>query len=145
MSSYDADFCAWAERQAAILRETQPEGIDWENVAEELEGMARSERRALESQLERLLIHLLKWRYEPARRGRSWEVTILNARDEFEETLKDSPSLKSKLDESLSIAYRRARREAGVQMEWSKRQSELLPIECEWTLEQVRDPEFWPD
>jgi Domain of unknown function DUF29 len=142
--SYEADFCAWANSQAETLRRLQPAELDWPNLVEELEGMARSEARAVKSQLERLLIHLLKWRYEPARRGPSWEVTIINARAEIDDLLKRSPSLQSQLDELFGTAYQRARGEAGAEMGWSKRQWELLPDKCEWPLEQVRDPDFWP-
>ena len=144
--SYEADFYGWANSQAAILRQTQPEWLDWENIAEELEGMARSDRRALESQLERLLIHLLKWRYEPAKRGPSWEVTILDARARIDQWLRESPSLKSQIDELFREAYPGARRWAGSEMGLDRRGWEaLFPAECEWTLAQVRDPDFWPE
>jgi hypothetical protein len=143
--SYEADFYAWLNAQAAILRQTQPEWLDWENVAEELEGMARSDRRALESQLERLLLHLLKWRYEPAQRSGSWQASIEEARYRIERWLQESPSLKSQIDELFRAAYPSARREAGGQMRLDKRGWEaLFPPQCEWTLEQVRDPDFWP-
>jgi Domain of unknown function DUF29 len=144
--SYDADFYSWLNSQAAILRQTQPEWLDWENVAEELEGMARSDRRALRSQLERLLVHLLKWRYEPAKRSGSWEATILDARNQIDDWLQESPSLKSQIDELFRMAYSSARREVGGEMGLDRRGWEAkFPAECEWTLAQACDADFWPD
>jgi hypothetical protein len=144
--TYDDDYYAWINAQAALLREVKPEWLDWRNLAEEVDDLGRSEQRTLESHLEQLLIHLLKWRYQPRKRGGSWETSILNSRDHIEQLLGDSPSLKTRLDEALEHAYRRARREAGRQMKMDRRQWEAkLPAECEWTLEQVLDPDFWPE
>lgn len=143
--TYEGDFAAWAHNQAARLLRLQPAGVDWQNVAEELSDMGRGEQRALESYLELLLVHLLKWRYQPKKRSRSWEASIENARDKFDELLNRSPSLFRKLDESLTVAYRRARRTAGAEMGWSKKQRERrLPVKCEWPISQVRDADFWP-
>src|SRR5690242_10540647 len=146
MSAYDDDYFAWVNAQAALLRQVQPEWLDWRNLAEEVDDLGRSEQRALESHLEILLIHLLKWRYQPGRRSSSWEVSILNPRDHVEEVLGVSPSLKTRLVEALEHAYRRARREAGRQMKMDRRQWEAkLPAAREWTVEQVLDPDYWPE
>jgi hypothetical protein len=141
--AYESDIAAWADEQAAALRRLQPSGLDWRNIAEELDDMGRSEQRALESHLQVLLVHLLKWSHEPNRRSPSWEASIDNARDEIEVLLKRSPSLAGKLDEAVEIAYRRARRQAGAEMQWTKRQWERrLPKKCEWEIEDLRDPGF---
>ncbi len=72
----DDDFYAWLLDQARTLRRIagQVPSLDCADIAEELEGMARSDEHALESFLERLLKHLLKWRYEPHRQSASWRV-----------------------------------------------------------------------
>ena len=73
---YEADFYAWASQQAELLRQQQASGLDWTNLAEEIEAMGRSEKRQLASRLEVLMMHLLKWQYQPNFRSRSWQLTI---------------------------------------------------------------------
>jgi hypothetical protein len=144
--TYDDDYYAWTNAQAALLRQIQPEWLDWRNLAEEVDDLGQSQRSALESHLEIVLIHLLKWRYQPSKRGSSWEVSILNPRERIERLLRISPSLKPRLPEALEAAYPLARREAGRQMKMDRRQWEAkLPAACEWTVEQVLDPDFWPE
>ncbi|MBV8360820.1 MAG: DUF29 domain-containing protein, partial [Deltaproteobacteria bacterium] len=67
---YERDYYTWALEQARALRARSSEALDWENLAEEVEGLARTEARELKSRLEVLLVHLLKWRYQPNKRSR---------------------------------------------------------------------------
>jgi len=76
MISYEQDFYGWTQEQAALLRAGRLTDLDIENLIEEVETMGRSEKRELESRLTVLLLHLLKWKYQPNRRGRSWNLTI---------------------------------------------------------------------
>src|SRR5919204_82762 len=71
MSDYDTDFYRWTQKQAAALRAKDFAALDLENLAEEVESLGRSDRRAIVSHLERLLLHLLKWREHPQGRGPS--------------------------------------------------------------------------
>jgi hypothetical protein len=70
---YDQDFLAWTEQQAALLRAGRLDQLDLDNLAEELDAMGRGEWGELESRLELLLMHMLKWDCQPARRSRSWK------------------------------------------------------------------------
>jgi len=79
--TYSGDFHAWAFRQAALLREGRRSELDWENLAEEIGDLGTSQRSELVSRLEVLLTHLLKWQFQPERRGRSWSQTIAEQRD----------------------------------------------------------------
>src|SRR5436190_23731469 len=95
---YDEDFVAWTEQQAEALRSAsrgstnQP--LDWENLAEEIESLGKSDRRELRSQITRILRHLLKLEASPAAEPRAgWRATIDEARTEIEALLEDSPSL----------------------------------------------------
>ncbi len=140
----DADFCEWLEAQVAALRSHQPKFLDWENVAEELDSMGKKERRKLRSHFEILLMHLLKWQFQPqalGRHGRSWKQSILLARARIEDILDDSPSLKRTLDDRIKEAYRRARRyaanETGVAID-------KLPEDCPWRVEQLTSDDFFP-
>ena len=73
---YQRDYYTWALEQARALRTRRGEALDWENLAEEVEGLALSEERELESRLEVLLVHLLNWCNETKKRSRSWQLTI---------------------------------------------------------------------
>lgn len=130
-----------------MLREVRPKWLDWDNVAEELEGMARSDKHKLRSQLERLLLHLLKFRYAESHRGEfSWRKSVFLARKEIADLLEESPSLRGQLENLLVKAYPHARRYAGgFEMRladdvWKQ----LLPEKCPWTLEQILTEDFLP-
>ena len=106
-SLYDRDFYAWANEQAALLRAGRLAEADIENIAEEIETMGRSEKRELINRLTVLLLHLLKWQFQPALHGNSWRLTIEEQRYRLEDHLKDNPSLKAQLGQAMRDAYRR--------------------------------------
>ncbi|GAB0115018.1 DUF29 domain-containing protein [Acidisoma sp. C75] len=141
-SLYDRDFYAWANEQAALLRAGKLAQADIEHIAEEIESMGRTEKRELISRLAVLLTHLLKWQYQPVRRGASWEVTISTQRRALDRHLKDNPSLRSKLDEAITDAYLDARGAAYAETALPKA---TFPPECPWSFEQMMDESFWPD
>jgi hypothetical protein len=98
---YDQDFFLWTEEQAAALRRAKESNLplDWENLAEEIESLGKSDRRQLTSQIRRILRHLLKLEASPAARPRAgWRSTIIDARSQIEEVLSDSPSLRREVD-----------------------------------------------
>jgi hypothetical protein len=114
---YEKDFIAWSKQQAEALREAARSGanlpIDWENLAEEVETLGASERRALHSQIQRIIRHLLKLQYSPAsepRRG--WFETVGDARSEIELVLEMSPSLKNEIEAAIRFETPRGIREA---------------------------------
>ena len=113
--SYEADMHGWAMAQARLIRERLFDEIDWENVAEEIESVGRSERRSLRSHLTQLLLHMMKWDAQPERRGHSWIVSIENHRAEALSDLRDSPSVKAFLSETFADALSDARRRAALE------------------------------
>ncbi|HUB15892.1 MAG TPA: DUF29 domain-containing protein [Acetobacteraceae bacterium] len=137
---YDQDFYAWANEQAALLRAGRFGEIDVENVAEEIESMGRSQKSELVNRLAVLLTHLLKWRYQPGFRSKSWRLTIAEQRFQIERHLRDNPSLKSHLAEPIADGYRLARlkaeRETGL---------ESFPDACPFSFDEAMDDGFWPD
>ncbi|MBT8421349.1 MAG: DUF29 domain-containing protein [Gammaproteobacteria bacterium] len=137
---YETDFYAWTNQQALLLRTGNFVDADMDNIAEEIQSMGRRERRELVSRLKILLVHLLKWQYQPAFRGRSWELTIKEQRKELELHLLDNPSLKSGLHQSLADAYAlaviRAENETGL---------ESFPEICPYGFDEVMAEEFWPE
>src|SRR5947209_2822283 len=106
---YDHDYYSWTAAQAQALRERRTSALDWRNMAEEVEDLGRAERHRLESHLEALLMHLLKWSYQPQRRTRSWRNSIEEHRFRVQKVLRDNPSLKSKLPDILADSYLGAR------------------------------------
>lgn len=140
-SLYERDFYTWALEQAAHLRAGRLAELDLENLAEEIEGLARAEARELRSRYATLLMHLLKWEFQPERRSTSWAGTIARERVEIEEHLDDNPGLKPHQSELFAKAYRSAR--AGAAAE-TKLPSSRLPAACPYTLEQAMDEAFWP-
>ncbi len=92
-SNYDLDFYAWANEQVALLRAGELSTADIEHIAEEIESMGRTEKRELVNRLTVLLLHLLKWRFQPRRRSASWEASIKIQRLKLADHLKDNPSL----------------------------------------------------
>lgn len=87
-------------------------------IEELIEALGRSEKRALRSQLTRLMMHIIKWKIQPERRSRSWLMTIENARVEIAGILKDEPSLKSRMpelwEECFEAATRLAQKETRI-------------------------------
>ena len=142
MSDYQKDFYSWTQEQAELLKHGRFAELDIENLIEEVETMGRSEKRELESRLTVLLLHLLKWKYQEVRRGRSWQLSIDEQRIQFSRTLKDNPGLKPKLDEMISDAYKLAVIQASRETKISK---SVFPELCPWTLEQFIEEGYYPD
>jgi hypothetical protein len=103
--TYQTDFYAWAMEQAALPRAGRLSSADVANIAEEIESMGRAERRELVNRLAILMLHLLKWRFQPGFRSPSLSSTIRGQRIRLRSHLRDNPSLKAKVDEALAEAY----------------------------------------
>jgi len=102
---YDRDFVLWTEEQAAALRRAKGSNLplDWENLAEEIESLGKSDRRELRSQIIRILRHLLKLAVSPQTEPRAgWRSTIREARVEIEGVLEDSPSLRREVSDIIA-------------------------------------------
>ena len=138
---YDTDFNLWVEAQLAALQSRRLEEIDLPNLIEEIEDLAKRDKKALRSHLKVLLLHLLKWQFQPAKRSNSWRASIANARIEIEDILSDSPSLENYLPTIVDKAYANARTlastETGVELE-------VFPENLPYELSQVLDTDFLP-
>ena len=139
---YESDFFAWANEQAGLLRSGRLGVADIEHIAEEIESMGRTEKRELVSRLAVLLLHLLKWQYQPARRGSSWRRTILEQRIRLASHLADNLSLRTRSAESVAEAYRLAVIGA---VDETGHEEQTFPTICPWVFERIMDAEFWPD
>ena len=140
-SLYERDFYAWLEDQAAKLRVRSHNDIDWENLAEEVESVGRSQKRELRSRLERLIQHLLKWQFQPGRRSESWRSTISEQRTFIAGFLKDSPSLKKFPAEIFLDAYKGGRVEA---INETGMLAAAFPKDPPFSIDQALDYRFLP-
>lgn len=139
---YDEDVIAWAEQQARLLRSGQWARLDIDNIAEEIEDVGKSEKRELQSRLAVLIAHLLKWTYQPGRRGSSWQNTIREQRATIADDLQKCPSLKPLLCDAkwLHQAYRRGMIEASGEARLPR-----LPQALPWPVSDLLSQDFLPE
>ncbi|MFS8837211.1 DUF29 domain-containing protein [Synechococcus sp. R6-5] len=142
MALYDCDFYAWTQEQAALLRSGQWDQLDIPNLVEEIEALGRQERRELVNRLGILVGHLLKWQFQPQQRSKSWTATIIEQRQEVQELIADNPSLKSYLVEAMNKAYQKS---VLLVVKETPLSLDDLPAHCPYTLDQVMDPDFYPE
>lgn len=139
---YAKDTYTWALQQADALRRRSANEVDWDNVAEEIESVGRSEASELRSRYTVLLLHLLKWQFQTERRSRSWEATIRVQRKAITDHLEENPGLKARRDELLGRAYFEARQTASGETDLP---IETFPETNPFTLAEAMDDGFWPD
>jgi hypothetical protein len=140
-TSYDTDFFAWTQAQARLLRAGKLAEVDLANIAEEVRSLGISDKRQVESRLEVLIAHLLKWKYQPGARGPSWQRTIRAQRKAIARVVADSPSLKSYPKAMITELYDAARLAASAE---TGIDFTLFPEDCPFTAEQILDPDFLP-
>jgi hypothetical protein len=140
---YSTDFYTWTRQQAAALRAKDFAALDLEHLAEEIADLGQSIENAIESHLERLLLHLLKYRYDPAQRPRrGWRLTIRHARREIAKLVRKNPGLQHHPAHYLADAYRHAREDAP---DATGLAPATFPEACPWPIAQVLDADFWPE
>jgi hypothetical protein len=126
--TYETDFYAWANEQAALLRAGKLSEADIAHIAEEIESMGKTEKRELVSRLTVLLTHLLKWKFQPALRGRSWRLTIIEQRTE----------VRNHLAVAYDLAIIKAAQETAID-------EDGFPSDCPWRFQQATADDFWPN
>lgn len=136
---YETDMYTWVQEQVALLRAGQVDALDLENIAEELNDVGLSEYYRLQSAVEIILLHMLKWDHQPERRTRSWALSIAEHRERARIQQRKSSGLKSSLGEIRSDAYRLGRLGAARQM---RRPVKSLPDECPYTWDEILNRPF---
>lgn len=146
---YENDFFAWTQEQATALRrlaELRPnDELDLEHLIEEVEDLGAARRKAVRSQVRRILEHLLKLEHSPATEPRAgWCESILDARNELRDDL--TPTLSRDLEASLPTLYAQARHDAQARMRLygEGEAAAVLPARCPYTLAQVLDEGWLP-
>jgi hypothetical protein len=138
---YDQDFYLWLQNTANLLRENKFEQLDIDNLIEEIEAMGRSEKRSLESNLVIVLLHLLKWKYQPSKQSKSWQSSILEHRRRLRRDLKDSPSLRNYLTKVLAECYQDSCKQAAIETGLSLN---MFPLNCPFTEAEILNEDFLP-
>ncbi len=133
---YETDFYAWTQQQEELLRQKKINNLDLIHLQEELHLMGATEKRELSHRLEVLLMHLLKWKYQPARQCKSWTRTIKVQRLDITQHLRSNPSLNAKVNEYISNAYEKAVIFAADETNLDE---EVFPNNCEWSVAQILD------
>ncbi|WP_174297152.1 DUF29 domain-containing protein [Sphingomonas bacterium] len=130
----DSDFAAWIYDQAAALREGRFVDLDIDDIADEVESLAKRDFRALQSAIRLILLHMLKWDRQPGERGNSWRRSINAARKRVYSELASSPSFRRRVPEAIAFVYPGAREDAsdetGVFLQ-------LFPLTCPYTWEEI--------
>ena len=134
MRAYEQDYAGWAEDTAKAIEEGRWSEIDREALADEVLSLSRSDRWAIVSMLEVLLVHLLKCQYQPGQKPGSWDNTIAVHRLNLARRLDDSPSLRARSAELIADAYKTARLESATQ---TRLKVSTFPETCEWSVEEV--------
>ncbi|MBD2059045.1 DUF29 domain-containing protein [Oculatella sp. FACHB-28] len=141
LSLYEADFHAWTQEQAKLLRKQEWDQIDLPNLIEEIESLGKQQRQELRNRLSVLVGHLLKWQYQPQFRSRSWLATLRIQRLDITELLEENLSLKPYLEEALRKAYVR-----GVELAAGETNlpNQTFPFECPYSLVEILGDRFYP-
>lgn len=141
--TYEQDFVGWLNTQAELLKTGKVNELDIKNLVEEIEAMGRSEKRELESRMIILVMHLLKWTFQPNYQSRSWANTINEQRRRIGRVIKDSPSLKNSLNDTewfndiWQSALYQAVSETGLDIK-------IFPEQPIWSTQQILVDDFFP-
>jgi hypothetical protein len=138
---YERDETAWLETMAELIRLGRLDEVDYPNLAEYLADMARRDRREVESRMIVLIVHVLKWVYQPDRRSGSWKATIIEQRQELE-GLVSRGVLRNHAETVLADAYEKAVERTAAETELA---DEIFPAACPYTLDQLLSAELFAE
>jgi hypothetical protein len=140
--AYEADFYLWIDKNIELLKQRKFNELDIDILIDELESMAKRDKRELLSRMMILIAHLLKWEFQVEQRSGSWRASILEQRISIHQQLEDSPSLKNQIPESIIKAYPSA---LALAMKETGLPESTFPKSCPYSIEQLLDREFYPD
>ncbi len=114
---YADDWAAWVERHVELLLQRRFDELDIENLADEVGSLARGNFKAWVSAIRLVLLHMLKWDYQPEYRTRSWQSSIAVQRVRIALEIEDNPSYVGRIEEAVAKAYRLARTQGSDETE----------------------------
>lgn len=139
---YEQDFCLWVEEAVRLLTENRLSELDRENLIEEISDMGSSQKHGLESNLEVILMNLLKYKHQPEKRSSSWLSNLFEHRRRLHKAFKTSPSLKRHFAEEFNDCYNAARKFAAIE---TGIEIDTFPITSPFTESQVLDEDYLPE
>lgn len=139
---YEEDFYGWTITNISLLKQRKFNEVDMDHIIEEIQSLGRSNRRELISRLGVLIAHLMKWKYQPDLKSKSWKGTIVRQRIDIKDVLEENPSLNSQRDEVLIKSYRYA---LSILEEETPLDLEHIPEICPYTFDQCLDDDFYPE
>lgn len=142
-TSYETDVVAWANEQARLIRAGQFDQLDLAHIAEEIEDVGKSEQRELASRMAVLLMHLLKWQFQPSKQSKSWQHTLRTQRKDITYLLSEAPSLRTKFDDVLWFDIIWAKAKALAESETGL-DIDTFPETCLWSMAEVLSEDWLP-
>ncbi|MDJ0509321.1 MAG: DUF29 domain-containing protein [Crocosphaera sp.] len=139
---YDKDYCLWLEETVQLLKEGRLTELDINNLIEEIEDMGRSEKKAIKSNSRILLMHLLKWKYQPDKRSKSWKSSIIEHRKRIRDSFLDSPSLKVYFADNFDLCYQDAKELAAAE---TGLPIDKFPNQCPFSQQDTLQPDYCPE
>lgn len=138
-TAYEADLYTWVQEQVALLRAGKLDALDFENIAEELSDVGSEQYDKLESAVDVLVAHMLKWDRQPERRSRSWAITIAEQRKRIAKQLRKNPGLRSRMTEAVEDGYDLGRLRAAREMRCAP---DDLSLSCPYTWDDIQNRPF---
>jgi hypothetical protein len=139
---YEKDYLLWIEQVVQLLQEDNFALLDIPNLIDEIEDMGKSQKQSVESNLEIILMHLLKYKYQPTMRSNSWRYSILEHQNRLHKSFKTSPSLNRYYLDIFPECYTTARKLAAAETGIAIAN---FPTESPFTPEQVLDEDYLPN
>ncbi|MEI6445030.1 MAG: DUF29 domain-containing protein [Nostocales cyanobacterium ELA583] len=139
---YDEDFNLWVESTIELLQQKRFDELDIKNLISEVETMGNNDKKSVKSNLRILLMHLLKWQYQPDKRTNSWRTTIKEHRNRLEDDFANSPSLNNYFLEIFDECYQKARDLASSKTGLSLT---VFPVQCPFDIHLVIKSDFFPN
>lgn len=141
---YDDDYNLWLLQTIKQLKNKDFNALDLENLIEEVSELSKREKKKIKNLLRRLFEHLLKlkyWHSEIPRNQSHWQGEIRNFRQQIQDELEDSPSLKNYINDVLEPCYQDSRK---IVSDKSKLPLDTFPDSPIATIEQVLDENWLP-
>lgn len=139
---YETDFYQWINKNIELLKQRKFTELDIDILVDELESMAKRDKRELLSRIMILIAHLLKWEFQAEQRSGSWRGSILEQRIRIHQQLEDSPSLKDQIPDSITKAYPNA---LALAVKETGLADNKFPQSCPYSIDQLLDSDFYPD
>lgn len=137
----DEDYAVWMEHQITLIRQRQFAQLDLDMLLDELESIVKHRKTELRSRLRVLIMHLLKWEYQPWLRSANWVSTIITQRRDIESLLEENPSFARLVSGYAEQEHKRAAKDAVKETGLARA---AFPDGLSYTEDQLLDHDYFP-